>query len=124
MSDLEKNSLLESEIPFFMCPNEIFDKDFLIKDTSSKKERKLDCQEALILIYLIRCTNNGKSAFPSYNTIASKCKCSKRKAMYAIDNLVNNDFIIKKHRGYILDQEHQVNKNQSNVYKINHKKFK
>lgn len=112
------------EFPYFQCPNEIFDKKIKIYDYASYKERSMDSQEKLILIYLFRCCNNGKSAFPSYNVIADKCGCSRRKAMYAIDNLFKNDFIKKKNRGFLPQNEGQINKNFSNSYIINHEKLK
>ena len=44
--------------------------------------------------------------------------------MYAITNLFENGFIVKKNRGYMQDNENQINKNYSNIYEINHKKLK
>lgn len=120
-----ENGFIENEIPYFICPNEIFDKKIMINDYHNKdKIRELDCQETLIFIFLLRCSNGGKKAFPSYNYIADKCKCSRRKAMYSIENLFKNGFIVKKNRGYIEGNEGQVNKNYSNIYEINHKKLK
>lgn len=121
--EMEKGKI-SFEFPYFQCPNEIFDKKIKIFDYVSGEERTMDCQEKLILIYLFRCCNNGKSAFPSYNVIADKCGCSRRKAMYAIDNLFKNQLIIKKSRGFVPENEGQVNKNFSNCYVINHEKLK
>ena len=118
------NEMIESDIPYFICPNELFDKKIIITDSQTHKQRSIDCQETLIFIFLLRCCNGGKKAFPSYNYIADKCKCSKRKAMYAITNLFDNDFIVKKNRGYIPGNENQIVKNYSNIYEINHKKLK
>lgn len=118
-----KKSKINFEFPFFQCPNEIFDKDIKIYDYASDKERLMDSQEKLIFIYLFRCCNNKKSAFPSYGHIAERCCCSRRKAMYAIDNLYKNGYIQKKTRGYIPDNQGQVNKNHSNAYSLNYKKL-
>ena len=118
------NNTIHYDFPYFQCPNKIFDEDYLpIYDTVKNITRNIDVYEQMILIYLFRCCNNGKSAFPSYATISKKCRCSKRKAVLAVDNLFNSKYIIKKHRGFIKDQEHQVNKNQSNVYYINKEKM-
>jgi hypothetical protein len=114
---------LKFEFPYFQCPNEIFDKDFEIIDQIKNVKRNMDNYEKLILIYLFRCCNNGKVAFPSYNTISKRCCCSRRKAMYSVDNLLQNGFIEKKNRGYVPDNEGQVRKNYSNVYTIKREKF-
>lgn len=119
-----ENGIIENDIPYFMVPNEIFDKKIIIKDNRTKEEREMDCQETLIFIFLLRCCNGGKKAFPSYKYIADRCKCSKRKAMYSIDNLYLNKFIIKKKRGNIEDIDGNKIKSFSNIYKINHKKLK
>lgn len=124
MGNKFENGFLENDIPYFMCPNEVFDKRLIVKDcTKGNKERNMDCQEKLIFIFLIRCSNGGKKAFPSYNSIAERCCCSRRKATYAIQNLFESGYIVKKNRGFRKDNTNQATKNYSNIYSINYKKL-
>ena len=62
------------DVPFFQVPNAVF-------------ELALSPIEGFVYCYLARCGNNGKSAFPSYNTIAEKCGCSRRAAIKAVATL-------------------------------------
>jgi len=91
---------LINEIPFFQTPNEIFECD-------------LTSNEKIVFMYLCRCGNNGKKAFPSQQTIADKCSISKSTAKRAVNALVDNSYIIKERRfkeGY----------NKSNIYRVNY----
>ena len=85
-----------SDIPYFQAPNDIFETDL----TNNQK---------LIYLYLCRCTNNGKTAFPSYQTIANKCGMSKRNAIYCVKVLIERSFIVKQYRV-------KEGKNNSNLY--------
>ena len=91
---------LINEIPFFQVPNEIFECD-------------LTSNEKIVFMYLCRCGNNGKKAFPSQQTIADKCSIGKSTAKRAVNALVDNNYIIKERRfkeGY----------NKSNIYRVNY----
>jgi len=115
MDNIEKSK----GIPYFMCPNKIFDKELLIFDCKKNIKRDMNSYEKIILIYLLRCCNNGKKAFPSYKTMADKCSMSERQARYSIENLFTSKYVIKKNRGYISERENQVNKTYSNTYSVN-----
>lgn len=91
---------LINEIPFFQVPNEIFECD-------------LNVNEKIVFMYLCRCGNNGKQAFPSQQTIADKCSISKSTAKRAVNVLVDNSYIIKERR-------FTEGKNKSNIYKVNY----
>ncbi len=58
---------------YFRVPNKIFN-------------LPLSASETLVLIYLLRCSNNG-NAFPSYTTIAHACKINRSTAIRCIRNL-------------------------------------
>jgi len=132
----EKSFIDGIETNYFQVSNSIFDLEFIVeatkrniekdyygkhkhKYTSHINTRNLSNNEKLVFMYICRCANNGKSAFPSYSVIASRCSMSKETARLAIEVLYNNKFILKKNRGYITANEGQVTKNFSNVYKIN-----
>ena len=97
------NTEVNYPVPFFQCPNAIFD------------DEKLKTYEKLVYVYICRCGNNS-TAFPSYNTIAKKCSISRMSAIRAIDKLCEDGYILKKQRynGY---------ENYSNVYEINIEKI-
>lgn len=84
------------EVPFFQGPNSIFD-----------QKNDLNEHELLVYLYLCRCGNNGRSAFPSYGCIGEKCKISRRTAIRAVSGLVEKGFI-KKYRSI----------NRSNLYRV------
>lgn len=109
--------------PFFICPNSLVDDKLYIKDVRKNVERLMNNSEKIMLLYLLRCCNNGKSAFPSYNTIAEKCNMSNRNAIFCMNNLVESGYIIKKNRGFTKNNEGQVKKNFSNCYLINTEKL-
>jgi hypothetical protein len=121
------------EVPYFQCPNDIFDKRFfvnvhkrkIIKQGSSNYDydyctetRLLNVYEKCIYCYLARCCNSGKKAFPKYKTIAEKCGCSESKVKESIEVLYDNSFIYKKNRGYVLNDNGQI-RQASNTYQIN-----
>ncbi|KLU74228.1 conserved phage C-terminal domain-containing protein [Clostridium botulinum] len=104
----EENYFLENEeeIPYFQVTNEIFDIDIQIITNEVKNNRKtkniitrnIKSYEKLVYIYLSRCANNKRIAFPSYSTIARKCSISKSSAINAIEVLRENKMLIKKTR--------------------------
>jgi len=132
----EKNFIEGIETNYFQVSNMIFDLEFTVKankrvieknyysDGSHKytnidEIRKLSSIEKLVFIYICRCGNNGKAAFPSYSTISNKCNISREKARLSIEVLNNNSFILKKNRGHQADKCNQRTKSYSNIYKIN-----
>ncbi|WP_221639562.1 conserved phage C-terminal domain-containing protein [Listeria booriae] len=80
--DQIKNGWVNS---FFQVPNAIYD------------HGDLDVYELAVIQYLFRLSNN-KTSFPSFGTIASKVKCSRRKAINVIDSLIFKDYLIKQKR--------------------------
>ena len=68
------------DVPYFQVPNTIFCVN-------------LTKYELLALVYLCRCNNNGKTAFPSYKTIAKNCSISRNKAIDAIRSLERKELI-------------------------------
>lgn len=130
MLKIDKNVFLEGlDNGFFKAPNDIFDLEFkvvaekrVVKKVGGETKyeyietvRNLDAVEKLVYLYICRCANNGRSAFPSYRNIAQKCNISLDKATKSINVLVNNCFIQKKTRG---GQGERMLK-YSNVYNIN-----
>ncbi|MHB8084121.1 helix-turn-helix domain-containing protein [Clostridium botulinum] len=102
--------------PFFQTPNNIFDEEFMINETTKDGVRKryLKSFEKLVLIYLCRCGNNGQAIFPGYGDIAKKCCISRRSAINAIEILKENNFITKEKR---FKKDEKIN--ASNQYTIN-----
>jgi predicted transcriptional regulator len=70
---------------YFKAFNKIFEAD-ITKD------------DKLVFLYLCRCSNNNKFAFPSYKTIAEKCSISRKTAITSVKNLLQNNLLIKKNR--------------------------
>lgn len=137
----EKDFLDKPDRNYFECSNDIFDYKYFVKTVKRKvhknvntddkgkaihayenveEDRLLNNYEIVVYMYLCRCCNNGKSAFPSYSTIAKRCRISESSAKNAIKVLVDNGFLLKKNRGFTENNEGQVNKNYSNTYKINY----
>lgn len=102
---------------FFMAPNGTYDKQHDIIDTRTGEIRKMNAYEIVVLGYLLRCTNNGGRAFPSYSKISKCCGMSVRTAVRTISNLTESGYIVKRNRGYNKETEGQV-KRYSNVYEI------
>lgn len=92
---------LISEVPYFQTPNDIFTTD-------------LSNNEKLVYIYLSRCANNGKVAFPSYQTIADNCSISKATAIRCIKVLTERCFVYKEYR------IKEDGENYSNIYRVNY----
>lgn len=74
----QKNSKMQ--VPYFQVPNDIF-------------ELEITATEKLILMYLIRCGNQGSNIFPSYKTIAEKCSLGRRTAINTIQHLEDKGLI-------------------------------
>ncbi|MGD0857043.1 MAG: helix-turn-helix domain-containing protein [Dehalococcoidia bacterium] len=99
-----------SKFPFFMVPNSVFDMDIQIaayeraghaKGVNEKAvvKRGIKPAEMLVYFYLARCCNAAsQDAFPSYSTIARKCRLSRSTVFEAIDMLTRSGLIIKKNR--------------------------
>lgn len=87
-------------VPYFQTPNEIFEID-------------LKANEKLVYMYLCRCGNDGKDAFPSYQTIATKCSIGKSTAIRCMNVLVDKGLVVKKYR-------FKEGENYSNVYKVDY----
>ena len=135
--NINEDSFIDGiETNYFQVSNSIFDLEFTViatkriieKDfykkgkhryTNTNIIRELNNNEKLVFMYICRCANNGKAAFPSYSSMARKCSISKETARLAIEVLYNNKFILKKNRGYIAANEGQVTRNYSNVYRVN-----
>lgn len=87
-----------NESGFFKAPNDLF-------------EIGLNIYQIGVYSYLVRCSNNNKSAFPSYTTIASKCGISKRKAISTVSELEEMGLLKKRQRA-------GEGRNQSNTYRV------
>ena len=87
-------------VPYFQTPNEIFELD-------------LKSNEKLVYMYLCRCGNDGKDAFPSYQTIATKCSIGKSTAIRCMNILVDKGLVVKKYR-------FKEGENYSNIYKVDY----
>ncbi|NFI47968.1 hypothetical protein FDA77_19400 [Clostridium botulinum] len=107
--------------PFFQTPNNIFDEEFMIIETTKDgvTKRYLKSFEKLVLIYLCRCGNNGQAIFPGYGDIAKKCCISRRSAINAIEILKENNFIVKQKRFKKKKNKEDYVINTSNEYTIN-----
>jgi len=91
---------LISDIPYFQTPNDIFEMDL----TNNQK---------MVYIYLCRCANNGKKAFPSMQTISDKCSIGKSTAKRSVYVLEEEGYITKQIR-------YKNGTNYSNVYKVDY----
>jgi len=85
-----------AESNWFKCPNIVFDLG-------------LKPKEMVVYMYIMRCENNGSTAYPSYSTIAEKCGISRRSAVNAINELEEKGLLVKTVR-------RNGDLNQSNVY--------
>lgn len=75
---------------------------------------KLDPYSFIVYSYLSRCSNNNKSAFPSYKTIGEQCNISRRKAIDSVQALEDNGLLSKDHRF------NEKGENVSNTYEVVH----
>ena len=72
---------------YFRVPNNIF-------------SLSLTASETLVLIYIMRCANNGV-AFPSYATIARNCKVDRHTAIRCVRKLEGKYLNISRLRGQV-----------------------
>jgi hypothetical protein len=84
-SEIEKDDTLEGGFPYFITPNEIVD-----------IEGAFTVYEKMTYFILCRYGNNGKVAFPSYNTIGRKGGFSKDTAIKAVRGLLKKGLISKE----------------------------
>jgi len=99
--DMENDKLERMEVPYYQVPNEIH-------------ELGLKCIEISVYCYLARCANNGKTAFPSLDTISEKAGTSKTSVQRAIKKLENTGLIFKNNRC-----NHENGAYKSNTYVVN-----
>jgi hypothetical protein len=69
---------------YFVAPNEIFDFE----------KSDLSVYAKIVYLYICRCENNSK-AFPSYETVGTKCSIAKSTAQKAVKELVEAGLLIK-----------------------------
>ena len=98
---MENDKLERMEVPYYQIPNEIH-------------ELGLKCIEISVYCYLARCANNGKTAFPSLDTISEKAGTSKTSVQRAIKKLENMGLIFKNNRC-----NHENGAYKSNTYVVN-----
>lgn len=75
-----------------------------------------DIYESHLYIVLSRFCNNGNVAYPSYNTLAKLCYCSKRKVIETTNKLIEKGLINKVNRTM---NGVERKSNQSNLYTVN-----
>ncbi|MGL6174980.1 MAG: helix-turn-helix domain-containing protein [Cellulosilyticaceae bacterium] len=84
----------------------------------------LGTHEKIIYLYLCKCAdNNSNMSFPSYEDIAKKCSCSRRKAISSVKELANHKLILKYERRekkicMVKGKEKLIEANTSNMYYI------
>ena len=98
MSNQDKE--VRMDVPYFQVPNKIFE----VEDISIYAK--------MTYMYLARCGNQGKQAFPSYKTIADKCGMSRRKAIDSVKELIENKLLRKTERKIKPDM------NKTNLYEV------
>jgi len=74
------------EAGFFCCENGIFDTD-------------LPTTEKCVYMALTRYAGSNNRAWPSYDTLAKDCSCSRRRAISAVDVLTSSGLVVKEKRG-------------------------
>lgn len=105
--NMEQALLQGRRYNFFMVGNDIADTE------------ELDIYEKAVCYQIARYSNAGNVAFPSYSTLAKKCRMSKRKAMYAVKSLVEKGVLIKVVRKKIHNTGENKNNNDTNLYALN-----
>jgi len=71
------------EAGFFCCENGIFDTD-------------LPTTEKCVYMALTRYAGSNNRAWPSYDTLAKDCSCSRRRAISAVDVLTSSGLVEKR----------------------------
>lgn len=113
-------------LPFFICPNILFDGHivngktvpYMVYDCKKEEEREINIYEKMLLGYIFRCSNNGETAFPSFNTMAKSCSMSERQARFSIKNLEKSGYLNVERR-----KDSKNGANLSSIYYINIKKL-
>lgn len=100
--DQIKNGWVNS---FFQVPNAIYDNG------------DLDVYELAVIQYLFRLSNN-RTSFPSFGKIALKVKCSRRKTINVIDDLITKGYLVKQKR------TDKLGNSESNLYILKQPKNK
>ncbi len=124
--NIEANSSIRwgSKFPFFMTPNSIFDQGIQVqayeRSDHAKGARKtvvtreIKPAELLVYICLARCCGAGNGAYPSYSTIARKCKLGESTVFDAVDTLIRSGLIVKQNR------QKRIGQRISNQYILMH----
>ena len=99
----EGDTLTGLEVPFFQSPNAIFGQG-------------IPSNQITVYLYLCRCGNQGKIAFPGIRTIANMCGMSKDTVIRCIKGLCEAGWLTKRTRALASDSEKL--QYLSNVYKI------
>ena len=98
--------------------------DFYFKVENAVVDNKVfsNIYESYLFVVLSRFCNNGNVAFPSYNTLAELCYCSRRKIIDTMASLEKKGLINKVKR--IKEREDlSTNLNDTNVYTVNNIKI-
>lgn len=78
-----------NRIPFVMLQNEVVDDETIFADSTEK----------MVYIVLRRYANeNGENAFPSFEKIAKKARCSRSTAIRRIESLIDKGLVSKQTR--------------------------
>ena len=79
----------KNRVPFLMLQNDVIDDEVVFSDSTEK----------MVYIVLRRYANEyGENAFPSFEKIAKKARCSRSTAIRRIDSLIEKGLISKKPR--------------------------
>ncbi len=97
------DGLAALNIPYFQSPNEIFDQG-------------LTAEQISVYLYLCRCSNQGSTAFPSYQTIGERCGMSRSTALRVVKRLVSLGWLIKTTRPPSIENKHRDH--WSNIYAV------
>ena len=101
----EQLKIKDNRIDFyFKVENTVIDDDSIFSNI----------YESHLFIILSRYCNNGQVAFPSYNTLAQKCYCSKRTIINAMNSLIEKGLVNKIGR-----KKENSNENDTNFYTVN-----
>jgi predicted transcriptional regulator len=102
---VEPGAMLEAEeASWFQAPNTLFDHQIQVVAMEREKGcgvavavvREIHPVEMLVYLYLRRCGNNGGQAFPSYATIASRCRITRVTAIRTVDTLTRSGLLEKR----------------------------
>lgn len=97
----EMSDTISREVPYFMVSNKVVDSDELE-----------NIYEKMCYVVMCRYTNNGQTAFPSYQTIAKGMGVSRNTAIKTIKTLIEKGFIS-------MENKFKGKVQKTNHYKIN-----